>query len=461
MNQSSFAKNKRLLARRNSTMADINSSSNDGEAASSVPPAPDSDPSEFVPALPPIPAAAAAEREDTEQEDNYPTGDTNPGGCRYNDDDDNDEDYVDDGSKFDGEEGSVLDSSSEEDGSGSERSSDGSNIIIEDDDNEKEEAENERMKLIAERDREDNILLLEHLELERDRLDSSQSEVFGEGAITHDLLAEYRSTHILDRNSNLVHKRTLIKRVNQGRSLSLSTDRVHRVRGDTKTSNRGSTTSSASSQTVVGRATEFATSSGQWRFTLDSESDPNSGTSLHKSGDFCGVIVQSKLDGGGTKKKYMVIGKFQRFGDATKRVQLDLFTQCGGDFRATVLVLDVLPYTNMAGQECLEVSDQITGTLYNVDSSCLIALSPSIEEITILGEDELPSSHDSMKLDDLKAGFDILLLRGKHHDNKDSNIKPINLGSRVHFIADAASSSVSRELLVCSICDPPKTISRP
>ena len=274
MNQSSFAKNKRLLARRNSTMADINSSSNDGEAASSVPPAPDSDPSEFVPALPPIPAAAAAEREDTEQEDNYPTGDTNPGGCRYNDDDDNDEDYVDDGSKFDGEEGSVLDSSSEEDGSGSESSSDGSNIIIEDDDNEKEEAENERMKLIAERDREDNILLLEHLELERDRLDSSQSEVFGEGAITHDLLAEYRRTHILDRNSNLVHKRTLIKRVNQGRSLSLSTDRVHRVRGDTKTSNRGSTTSSASSQTVVGRATEFATSSGQWRFTLDSESDP-------------------------------------------------------------------------------------------------------------------------------------------------------------------------------------------
>ena len=61
------------------------------------------------------------------------------------------------------------------------------------------------------------------------------------------------------------------------------------------------------------------------RYAFD-EDDPNSGADLHKSDDFCAIVVQSKSGVGPDvpKKVHMVICKFQRFGDRTDR-QLDFF----------------------------------------------------------------------------------------------------------------------------------------
>ena len=216
---------------------------------------------------------------------------------------------------------------------------------------------------------------------------------------------------------------------------------MNRVRGNAKTKNRGTATSSAA-QTAVERATEFAVSWSEWRFTFDSESDPNSGNNMHKSSYFFVVVVQSKFYKK-TKKRHIGFDKFQSFGDTSKRAQLDLFIPHRGAFRTTVLDLDVLTCTDMVDQECLEESDRITGTLLNVESSCVIALSPSTEEISMLGEDEFSSSHDSMKLAYLKAASEILLLKGKHHINKDGNIKTVNFGDAAHFVSKAASSYAS------------------
>ena len=85
-------------------------------------------------------------------------------------------------------------------------------------------------------------------------------------------------------------------------------------------------------QTVVERVVEFAVSRSEWRFTFDSESDLNSGTNLHTSSDFRGLVFQSKFDKQ-TKKRHMVIGKLQRFGDASKRIQLDFFVLSSSVFR--------------------------------------------------------------------------------------------------------------------------------
>ena len=45
-----------------------------------------------------------------------------------------------------------------------------------------------------------------------------------------------------------------------------------------------------------------------------------------------------------------------------------------------------------------------------------------------------------MKLADLKAVIDTLLLRGKTDDKKDGSIKPVNFGDAAHFVAKDVSS---------------------
>jgi len=183
----------------------------------------------------------------------------------------------------------------------------------------------------------------------------------------------------------------------------------------------------------------------------------------NKHGDYCGVFVQSKVGESSKAPKtvYMVIGKLQCFGDYNSRHQVYLsWPWDGSAYRATVLVLGVKPYTNLTGEECLEPSDNIIGSLPNVDSRCITLLTPSNEAVLLEGS-TLTKSHFVMKLDNLKAAFDLLSNGKKHHVIKGDDIKPIAFGTRTYFMAKASPLSVSQELLVCNICVPPKIITRP
>ena len=59
-----------------------------------------------------------------------------------------------------------------------------------------------------------------------------------------------------------------------------------------------------------------------------------------------------------------------------------------------------------------------------VDSLCLIAISPSSEDVAS-ADSIVPSTVEYIAVDDLNGVFNILLLRGKHHDVKNMDISPI------------------------------------
>ena len=163
--------------------------------------------------------------------------------------------------------------------------------------------------LLAQRELEDRQLMEEIFEEERDRVDGKDAEILGEGIFSDAQLDMFRMMHVSDNDGELVHKRTIIKRINQGRAISKSTDRTHRVRGVTKHGSRGA---SSSSRSIVGEAFNAAINNKEGENMAG-----DSGTDQLKCGDYCAVMVQTKQ--GEAKKAgndtFMIIGKFKQFGD--------------------------------------------------------------------------------------------------------------------------------------------------
>ena len=299
-------------------------------------------------------------------------------------------------------------------------------------------------------------LMTETLTNARDLRDLEEAELFGEGKFTSSQLDDFRKLHILDGNPipNLVHKRTVIKRMNQGRSVTKTTDRTGRVQGVRKYGGRAG----LSNQTIVGKAFDSAVNNME-------EGWEDSGNSQLKSGDYCAVIVQSKRGEGGSAPKctYMVVGKFQRFGNDHLRHPLNLSWPIGGEkYCASVFVLGVKAYTSRSNEECLTPSGDIICTLGKVDASCILPISPYNEIIATEENGLLPVAIDVMKIKDLSNAFDILVQRYKHHVAKGGNIGPVQMGEKLYFVVgDNDPFSRSLELLVCTICDPPQYINRP
>ena len=306
--------------------------------------------------------------------------------------------------------------------------------------------------LLAQRELEDRQLMEEIFEEERDRVDGKDAEILGEGIFSDAQLDMFRMMHVSDNDGELVHKRTIIKQINQGRAISKSTDRTHRVRGVTKHGSRGA---SSSSRSIVGEAFNAA---------INDKHGGNSDADQHKTGDYCAIIVQSKQGEGSnaSKRTFMVIAKFKQFGDPSVRVPLNSSWPTDTDvYCASVFILGLMSCTNESNEECLRPSDDIICTIMKVDSSCILPISPSIERIAT-DDNSIPVCMDVMTIQELNTAFDLLALRGKHHVVKDSNVQPVQLGDNLYFVATGnKAASHNFELFVCNICDPPQNIMRP
>ena len=223
--------------------------------------------------------------------------------------------------------------------------------------------------LLAQRELEDRQLMEEIFEEERDRVDGKDAEILGEGIFSDAQLDMFRMMHVSDNDGELVHKRTIIKRINQGRAISKSTDRTHRVRGVTKHGSRGA---SSSSRSIVGEAFNAA---------INDKHGGNLDADQHKTGDYCAIIVQSKQGKGSNAYKctFMVIGKFKQFGDPSVQVPLNFSWSTDTDvYCASVFILGLMIYINGLNRAYLHPSDDIICTITKVDSYCILPISPSI-----------------------------------------------------------------------------------
>ena len=128
---------------------------------------------------------------------------------------------------------------SDEDNSEEEEKNDSESTDSDDDKSEADEeaivAEAEEIeKLLANCEIEDNEFMADKFDEERDRADGVNAEIMGEGTFTDDQLNEFRQLYLDVGEGELVHKRTLIKRINQSRAVSKSciidskVDHIHR-----------------------------------------------------------------------------------------------------------------------------------------------------------------------------------------------------------------------------------------
>ena len=264
-------------------------------------------------------------------------------------------------------------------------------------------------------------------------------------------------------NGEQIHKRKLISLINQGRSISKSTDRTHRVRGDTKHGKRGGSSSKQGSTAVI-QAFNF----GKEQVWIRAEDDLNldSGADLLKADDFCLIVVRGKAPMGGrrSKKTFLLICKFMKFGEPGARVQQMPFWLREKKYSATVLVLPVKAYTDIQQGQCLQPIDDEELTvnhceLVGVDSSCILPVSPS-EELVATEDSIVPSVKEFMRVADLKEAFNLILRRGKHHALKDIIVSPIKIDGEFLFVTSAEVTG-SQEVIVCNICRPPRAITKP
>ena len=159
----------------------------------------------------------------------------------------------------------------------------------------------------------------------------------------------------------------------------------------------------------------------------------------------------------------MVLGKFQRFGDANIRTPLNLAWPIGGEsFCASVIILGVEVFNSSVHGACLKLSGDIICSLRKVDADCILPISPPIEHIAAGDDSQVPSVIDVMKIKDLSTAFDVLIKRVKVHSTKNSDIQPIEVGDKLCFVAGSNDPyALNLELLVCNLCVPPQYIRRP
>ena len=158
---------------------------------------------------------------------------------------------------------------------------------------------------------------------------------------------------------------------NNVRAKKKSMDREARARS----SNRHNNQTDSASDNIITRAFN--------RFTYDDSIDPNSGTDRHNSDDFCAVIIKAKPAQGNNVSKivHLVICKYQRFGGSSG-AQLSLsWSRNDSKYRATVNVVSVAEYYDIASELCIRSTGGIVASLKNVDSSCIASIKPSLEEM--------------------------------------------------------------------------------
>lgn len=249
-------------------------------------------------------------------------------------------------------------------------------VLLVDDDDDEDVEEEDVSKQIEHRDKEDNVLVEECIEEEIEKSISTSVE---------------QSMYIATPWSNKVHKKKLLSNyINKGiplpvkdgrelesdepsqkvRAKKKSMDRESRVRGDNR---HGNQTDSAV-DSIVTRAFN--------RFAYDGGTDPESGIDRHNSDDFCAVLIKAKPERGTNISKivHLVICKYQRFG-GINGAQLALSWPRDDDkYRATVNVVLVSEYYDIASELCIRSTGKIVTSFKNVDSSCIAPIKPSLEE---------------------------------------------------------------------------------
>jgi len=273
---------------------------------------------------------------------------------------------------------------------------------------------------------------------------TAESYVQSFGKYAEDLIAQLKSPFVTNRDDNEVHK--TFKRG--------CTDCDKRMREVTRHFGGKSSDSS-----LVANVFEFGRQEVRKPWVFSNNDELDSGSEFVKVDDFCAVVVRTKVPGNTSKMAVMLVGKFLRFGPSNSRVQLQHCWKRDENYRATVLILGTEEYTPASKK--LSIRPHISESasvceLVCVDSSCLISISPSSEDVAS-ADSIVPSTVEYILIDDLKDVFSILLLRGKHHDIKNMNILPIKVEGKDVFTGNPQTGG-NHAVEVCNICNPPRAI---
>ena len=294
--------------------------------------------------------------------------------------------------------------------------------------------------LLSEEEKKEDAFIAETIEAEEDKIVEEGHE-FGEvlqGDYTDDKKKQMRSLFVKDKQGKIVHKRTLLADVNKGVSLSKSTDRTKRVRGDPKYGG--------------GRKKDNGTS--VMRAFSHHEGGPNSGDDRHCHGDFCCVMVASTNN---LQHPHMVIGKFLRFGESSCRAPLELAWPLEREnFNASILVCRVKTYVDVASELCLCADGNNILTLQCVQSSCFTPIVANLEEFA--EEDGTFTTTAVMKISDLTSVFEQLSKGNRHNLKNTTSLPPIEVNGTNPFVV--MPSTDSTHLPVCRLCQPPMRIGK-
>ena len=277
-------------------------------------------------------------------------------------------------------------------------------------------------KLLSDQERKEDAVIDDMMADEEDKIINEGHEL-GEvvqGNFTDEKLKQMRSLYVEDGDGNSFHKKSLLAQMNQGISLSKSTDRTKRVRGESKFGGR----KKDKGVTLVMKA-----------FSHDRGCGPNSGDDRHSSGDFCCVMVEpnNKL-----QHPHMVIGKLLRFGDSSCRSPLDLQWPLDKEkFNASILVCEVTTYLDVANELCLRAEGNSILTLQSVQSNCFVPIVANLEETA--EEDGTFTTNALMKISDLTTLFDQLSKGNRHKLKPTISLPPIKVNDKFPFVVTPTS----------------------
>ena len=318
----------------------------------------------------------------------------------------------------------------------------GNDTDEEDYDDDKDNDDAHYRQSIEDKEKEEEKLIDDTAAMEAEAIpEDAVGETVGPTQATPEQLKQMRSMYVQDDNGILHHKRSIIKKINNGKGLGKkSLDREKRVRGGAR---HGNGTREKSADSCVKRAFRFA----------HDHNDINSGTNHHAPGDFCCVFIEQ----GSPKIAHMVIAKFVRFGNNNNNIPLELSWPIEkSSFKATLEVIGVDEYSNIDDEMCLRSTGHIIVTLRSVQSDCILPITPSLEEAEVDGKS---ITNAVMKLSELKTLFGEVacnVTRFHKLTKKTMIVPPIEVGGEAVFVV---TNTVS-ELPACSICQPSMTIGK-
>ena len=271
------------------------------------------------------------------------------------------------------------------------------------------------------------------------------------GAPREERLMEMKSLFVTH-NGQKYHKKTILKNINQGRSLTKSFDRKRRVMDEAR---KGYTAGGKEVDSVVTRA---------YKFAHDNSADPNSGSDHYNADDYCCALIKSVHDQSSRNAtKHMVIAKYQRFGNPTCSSPLELsWPMSKGDYRASLVIIKAVHYVDSFNQPCLRSTGKIIASLRNIHSSCVYPITPSMETVEVENQPGELVTHSVMQLSALRDVFDIL--SNKNHHSRPKNelrLEPVEVDGKAAFIVQGSNNNQETELPICNHCTPPMKIGKP